>query len=80
MIERLKTLIEHTRPGIMAFWGNDGKVSAEDTRTCIRLLCQEVMPAIREHGKTLGLNSPFEADAPVSIEYSKDLRQRAAAE
>ncbi|HJS86100.1 MAG TPA: LLM class flavin-dependent oxidoreductase [Acetobacteraceae bacterium] len=79
VIERLKTLIEHTRPGIMAFWGNDGKVSAEDTRTCIRLLCQEVMPAIREHGKKLGLNSPFEADAPVSIEYSKDLRQRAAA-
>ncbi|MBV8702912.1 MAG: LLM class flavin-dependent oxidoreductase, partial [Acetobacteraceae bacterium] len=79
VIERLKTLIEHTRPGIMAFWGNDGKVSAEDTRTCIRLLCQEVMPAIREHGKALGLNSPFEVDAPVSIEYSKDLRQRAAA-
>jgi alkanesulfonate monooxygenase SsuD/methylene tetrahydromethanopterin reductase-like flavin-dependent oxidoreductase (luciferase family) len=79
VIERLKTLIEHTRPGIMAFWGNDGKVSAEDSRTCIRLLCQEVMPAIREHGKALGLNSPFEVDAPVSIEYSKDLRQRAAA-
>jgi hypothetical protein len=63
----------------MAFWGNDGKVSAEDSRTCIRLLCQEVMPAIREHGKALGLNSPFEADAPVSIEYSKDLRPRTAA-
>jgi len=79
VIERLKTLIEHTRPGIMAFWANDGKVSAEDSRNCIRLLCQEVMPAIREHGKALGLNSPFEVDAPVSIEYSKDLRQRAAA-
>ncbi|MBV9118783.1 MAG: LLM class flavin-dependent oxidoreductase [Acetobacteraceae bacterium] len=79
VIERLKTLIEQTRPGIMAFWANDGKVSAEDSRTCIRLLCQEVMPAIREHGKALGLNSPFEVDAPVSIEYSKDLRQRAAA-
>jgi alkanesulfonate monooxygenase SsuD/methylene tetrahydromethanopterin reductase-like flavin-dependent oxidoreductase (luciferase family) len=79
VIERLKTLIEQTRPGIMAFWANDGKVSAEDSRNCIRLLCQEVMPAIREHGKALGLNSPFEADAPVSIEYSKDLRPRAAA-
>jgi hypothetical protein len=37
------------------------------------------MPAIREHGTKLGLNSPFEVDAPVSIEYSKDLRPRAAA-
>ncbi len=79
VIARLKMLIEHTRPGIMGFWGNDGKVSPEDTRTCIRLLCQEVMPAVREHGKSLGLRSPFEADAPVSIEYSKDLRPQAAA-
>ncbi|HEX5325957.1 MAG TPA: LLM class flavin-dependent oxidoreductase [Acetobacteraceae bacterium] len=79
VIARLKTLIEQTRPGIMGMWANDGTVSAEDTRTCIRLLCQEVMPAIREHGKKLGLNSPFEAEAPVSIDYSRDL-QRAAAE
>ena len=45
----------------MAFWGNDGNVSHEDTKTCIRLLGQEVMPAVREIGKELGLNSPFEA-------------------
>ncbi len=79
VIERLKMLIEQTRPGIMGLWANDGNVSPEDTRTCIRLLCQEVMPAVREHGKSLGLRSPFEADAPVSIEYSKDLRPQAAA-
>ena len=28
VIERLKYLIEHTRPGIMGIWGNDGTVSA----------------------------------------------------
>ncbi len=78
VIPRLKTLIEQTRPGIMGLWANDGTVSPEDTRTCIRLLCQEVMPAIREHGKSLGLNSPFEADAPVGIDYSRDLRRVAA--
>jgi alkanesulfonate monooxygenase SsuD/methylene tetrahydromethanopterin reductase-like flavin-dependent oxidoreductase (luciferase family) len=79
VIARLKLLIEQTRPGIMGMWAQDGTVSAEDTRTCIRLLCQEVMPAIREHGKSLGLKDPFEADAPVSIDYSRDL-PRAAAE
>ena len=41
----------------------------EDTTTCIRLLGQEVLPAVREMGKELGLLSPFEADAPVSIKY-----------
>jgi hypothetical protein len=28
---------------------------------------QEVLPAVREMGKELGLWSPFEANAPVSI-------------
>src|SRR5271165_1428331 len=77
-IARLKTLMEATRPGIFGFWANDGNVSPEDTRNCIRLLCGEVMPAIREYGKKLGLNSPFEAAAPVSIDYATDLRRAAA--
>ena len=54
VIERLKHLIEHTRPGIMGIWGNDGTVSAVDRRRCIELLVKEVMPAVKEHGKTAG--------------------------
>src|SRR5690349_6051028 len=49
VLPKLKRILEATRPGIMAFWGNDGGVSAEDARTCIRLLGQEVMPALREY-------------------------------
>src|SRR5580692_6750971 len=75
VIPKLRHLMEETRPGIMAFWANDGSVSPEDSRTCIRLLGQEVMPAVREIGKSLGLNGPFDIDAPVSLAYSKDLRQ-----
>jgi alkanesulfonate monooxygenase SsuD/methylene tetrahydromethanopterin reductase-like flavin-dependent oxidoreductase (luciferase family) len=78
VIPQLKKLMEATRPGIMGFWANDGSVSPEDTRSCIRLLCGEVMPALREHGEKLGLDSPFEANAPVSIDYSTDLRRAAA--
>jgi hypothetical protein len=64
----------------MAIWANDGTVSHQDAKTCIRLLGQEVFPAIREHGAKLGLKNPFEANAPVSIEYSTDLaRPRQAA-
>jgi hypothetical protein len=33
------------------------------------------MPAMREIGKELGLTDPFEADAPVHLKYSSDLRQ-----
>ena len=55
-------------PSIYGIWGNDGTVSNEDARTCIRLLGQEVMPAMREIGKELGLTDPFEADAPVHLQ------------
>jgi len=67
VIPQLRKILEGTRPGIMALWGSDGGVSHEDTKTCIRLLGQEVMPAMREIGKELGLNSPFEAETPVSL-------------
>ena len=81
VIEKLKYLVQNTRPGIMAIWANDGNVSKEDRQRCIKLLCGEVMPAIKEYGKTLGLNDPWEANAPVHLRYSTDLKtQKAAAE
>jgi hypothetical protein len=75
VIPKLRRVLEETRPGIYALWGNDGSVSDEDARTCIRLMGQEVMPAMREIGKELGLNSPFEVDAPVHLKYSTDLKR-----
>ena len=69
-IAKLRTLLEQTRPSILAFWGNDGKVGHNDSMDCIRLLGQEVMPAVREIGDELGLNSPFDLDTPVSLAYT----------
>ncbi len=70
VIKRLRRILEETRPSILALWGNDGKVSHGDSMDCIRLMGQEVMPALRETGKKLGLNSPFEANAPVSHQFA----------
>src|SRR5882757_9041813 len=75
VIPKLRRVLEETRPSIYGIWGNDGSVSNEDARTCIRLLGQEVMPAMREIGKELGLTDPFEANAPVHLRYSTDLKQ-----
>jgi hypothetical protein len=81
VIERLKYLVEHTRPGIMGIWASDGTVSKEDRRRCIQLLCGEVMPAIKEFGAGLGLKDPWEANAPVHLRYSTDIAgQQVAAE
>ena len=69
VIEKLRVIVEETRPSILALWGNDGNVSHADSMSCIRLLGQEVMPAIREIGDKLGLKSPFEANSPVSLAH-----------
>ena len=82
VIAKLRVLLEETRPGIFAFWGNDGTVSHEDAKTCIRLLGTEVFPAVREMAKEFDLKSPFETNQPVSVDYMGGDKQseRAAAE
>ena len=74
VVAKLKIILQETRPGILALWGNDGAVSQEDSLTCIRLMGQEVCPAIRDIAKELDLKSPDEANAPVHLKYSTDLR------
>jgi hypothetical protein len=74
VIPKLRRLLEETRPSIMGFWASDGFVSNEDTKTCIRLLGQDVLPALRDIGKELGLWSPFEANAPVSLAFPEPAR------
>ena len=70
VVAQLRPILEETRPSILALWGNDGAVSHEDSMDCIRLMGQEVMPALREIGDELGLDSPFDLDTPVSFAHT----------
>ena len=70
VIRRLRVLLEETSPSILALYANHGRVNHEDSMTCIRLLGQEVLPALREIGEELGLKSPFELNTPVSLAYT----------
>jgi alkanesulfonate monooxygenase SsuD/methylene tetrahydromethanopterin reductase-like flavin-dependent oxidoreductase (luciferase family) len=79
VVPKLRKILEETRPGILALWGNDGKVSQKDSLTCIKLIGEEVFPQIREIARELDLSGPFETDAPVHLRYSKDLRKAQAA-
>src|SRR5690349_6002285 len=69
VIAQLRILLEETRPGILGMWANDGTVTHEDAKTCIRLMGEEVLPAVREMAKEFDLKSPFETNQPVSIDY-----------
>jgi hypothetical protein len=80
VVAKLRIIMEETRPGIMAFWGNDGKVTHEDSQTCIKLLGGEVLPRVREIAKSLGLNSPFDSNTPVSLSETPSSQLTAAAD
>jgi hypothetical protein len=41
-------------------WSNDGTIAHKDTMRCLQLMKEEVLPAVREIGKELGLPGPFE--------------------
>jgi alkanesulfonate monooxygenase SsuD/methylene tetrahydromethanopterin reductase-like flavin-dependent oxidoreductase (luciferase family) len=69
VIEKLRWLMERLRPGTLVLWANDGRINHEDSKTCIRLLGEEVLPAVREYAGQLGLKDPFEADTPVSSAF-----------
>jgi|HubBroStandDraft_1064217.scaffolds.fasta_scaffold28833_1 alkanesulfonate monooxygenase SsuD/methylene tetrahydromethanopterin reductase-like flavin-dependent oxidoreductase (luciferase family) len=60
VLPKIRKVLEVLRPGIFAFWQNDGPISTEDRLNNIRLIATEVMPAVREMGKELELVSPFE--------------------
>ncbi|HEY4333273.1 MAG TPA: LLM class flavin-dependent oxidoreductase, partial [Ilumatobacteraceae bacterium] len=71
VIRELRVILETCRPSILMLWGNDGHVSHEDSMRCIELLGKEVVPALREIGDELGLQSPFDIDAPVSLAHRR---------
>jgi alkanesulfonate monooxygenase SsuD/methylene tetrahydromethanopterin reductase-like flavin-dependent oxidoreductase (luciferase family) len=60
VIPKLRKILEVLRPGTFGFFSSQGPVSFEDRMTSIRLLGQEVLPAVREISKELGLLDPFE--------------------
>jgi alkanesulfonate monooxygenase SsuD/methylene tetrahydromethanopterin reductase-like flavin-dependent oxidoreductase (luciferase family) len=60
VIKRIRFMLETLRPGIFGIWYHHGPMSFEDRKTCLRLLGEEVLPAMREISKELELPGPFE--------------------
>ncbi|HXZ88317.1 MAG TPA: LLM class flavin-dependent oxidoreductase [Candidatus Binataceae bacterium] len=69
VIPKLRKILEVLRPGVFGIFQSQGPVSFEDRMTSIRLLGQEVLPAVREISKELGILDPYERD-PGSRPYT----------
>ena len=62
VLPKIRHVLEYLRPGSIFFWDGDGAMSHEDQMRSLRLMGEEVIPAVREMGKELELFSPFEVD------------------
>jgi alkanesulfonate monooxygenase SsuD/methylene tetrahydromethanopterin reductase-like flavin-dependent oxidoreductase (luciferase family) len=62
VIAKIRSLLEVLRPGIFGAWYHHGPMSYEDRRIGLRLFGEEVLPAMREMAKELGLPGPFEQE------------------
>jgi alkanesulfonate monooxygenase SsuD/methylene tetrahydromethanopterin reductase-like flavin-dependent oxidoreductase (luciferase family) len=69
VLPKLRLIMETLRPGIFGLFTIQGPVSATDRLNNVRLMGQEVLPAMREIAKELGIKDPFEV-APGSRPYT----------
>jgi alkanesulfonate monooxygenase SsuD/methylene tetrahydromethanopterin reductase-like flavin-dependent oxidoreductase (luciferase family) len=68
IVPKLRHVLEVLRPGIFSFW-LDGPAPLKDRRRCVELLGKEVVPALKDIGKELGLEDPF-SRTPGSVKIS----------
>ena len=62
VLTKIRHVLEYIRPGTIFFWDGDGAMTHEDQMRSLRLMGEEVIPAVREMAKELELNGPFEVD------------------
>ena len=60
VIPKIRHVLEYLRPGSVFFWDGDGAMTHDDQMRSLRLMGEEVIPAVREIAKELELRSPFE--------------------
>ncbi|MCY4366459.1 MAG: LLM class flavin-dependent oxidoreductase [Chloroflexi bacterium] len=75
VIKRIRHVLEYIRPGSIFFWDGDGAMTHDDAMRSLRLMGQEVIPAVKEIAKELELPGPFEVDPATG----KDLTREEAA-
>lgn len=62
VLPKIRHVLEYLRPGTITFWDGDGSMTHDDAMRSLRLMGEEILPAVREMGKELALTSPFEVD------------------
>ena len=62
VIPKVRHVLEYLRPGSIFFWDGDGAMDHDDAMRSLRLMGEELIPAVREMAQELDLKGPFEVD------------------
>ncbi len=62
VIARVKEIMDFLRIGSVFFWDGEGAMSHKESMRSIRLMGEEVIPALKEYAKEIGIVDPFEVD------------------
>ncbi|HLZ72013.1 MAG TPA: hypothetical protein VKV26_19080, partial [Dehalococcoidia bacterium] len=62
VIPKVKHVLEYLRPGNIFFWDGDGAMTHDDAMRSLRLMGEEVIPAVRDIARALDLKGAFEVD------------------
>jgi hypothetical protein len=67
VIPKVRHVLEYLRPGNIFFWDGDGAMTHDDAMRSLRLMGEEVIPAVREMADEFDLKGAFEVD-PITNE------------
>lgn len=76
VVERVKRIMDVLRTGSIFFWDGEGAMTHDESMRSIRLMGEEVIPALKEYAKEIGVVSPFEVDPGWGITNATGVRRR----
>jgi alkanesulfonate monooxygenase SsuD/methylene tetrahydromethanopterin reductase-like flavin-dependent oxidoreductase (luciferase family) len=71
VIPKIRHVLEYLRPGSVFFWDGDGAMTHDDQMRSLRLMGEEVLPAVREIADELELPSSFEVDPKTGKKFEE---------
>jgi alkanesulfonate monooxygenase SsuD/methylene tetrahydromethanopterin reductase-like flavin-dependent oxidoreductase (luciferase family) len=74
VIPKIKGILSVLRTGIFIILSIQGPVGDDDRRTSMRLFAEEVIPAMKDHAKEIGLADPFQR-TPGSVKLAPGVKR-----
>ncbi len=79
VIPKLKTILSVLRTGIFIILSLQGPATNDQRRTSMRLFGEEVIPALKEHARAIGILDPFERQ-PGSVKLAPGVKREPVAD